>query len=158
MHHAGSSQGYSYTAPAAPHAFNLFTLAQSPHETHAMYDEFASLFKARDATEARASDSPAKAISRSRSAPSLKRVWRKWLGLEPSEPAFEFVTKEGNTCSSPSEDDAKPVDGSDVDELGVLHKTLYLSVVPKDEDDDACSSNGSTLVDAEDEASSVSCH
>ncbi|KAI0347156.1 hypothetical protein BDW22DRAFT_1480831 [Trametopsis cervina] len=45
MSHSTQAFGFFPTAPSAPHAFNIFSLSQSPRETHNLYEDLQNAFR-----------------------------------------------------------------------------------------------------------------
>ena len=92
-----------------------------------------------------------KSLKKSKSSPSLKKTWRMLLGLEASEPHFEFVDPESKLSTPPNEADTECTMGSFVDEeFGVLGKHLSKPAADasiNDNSDGASSDSDGTLVD-----------
>lgn len=154
MSYGSASQGFSLfpAAPAAPHAFNLFSLSQSPRETHALFEDLMSVLRPAAVVAPRGVLCPTrgreKELRRSRSTPSLRKTWRKLFGLEPDEPNFEIVTPESGLAAPPCEEDAVSSDGSSVgdEEFGVLRRSLSREKFICEGDS---TMSGDTLVDEE---------
>ncbi|KAJ3554770.1 hypothetical protein NM688_g2934 [Phlebia brevispora] len=153
MSYATASQGFSLfpASPTSPHAFSIFSMSQSPRETHALFEDLISLFRPTAIPESsrvlQPSNGPEKTLKRSRSTPSLKRSWRKLLGLQTPEPVFDFVTPQTRPDSPTDGEDPVSPEGSIADEdFGILNGSSAVDTSCKD--DDGSSSDG-TLVDEE---------
>lgn len=92
----------------------------------------------------------AKILKKSRSTPSLKKSWRKLLGLQVpvEEPTFDFVTPSSSRPPSPpNRQDSVSSDESFLDEdFGILSDLSVIDILSKEEDG---SSTDGTLVDEE---------
>lgn len=140
--------------PAAPHAFSIFAAPHSPRETHALFEDLMGIFKPTvPPTQTQRVLEPrenTKSLKRCRSAPSLKKSWRKLLGLQMpvEEPTFDFVTPSSSRPRSPpNRQDSMSSDESFSDEdFGILSGLPTVDVFPKEEDG---SSTDGTLVDEE---------
>ena len=119
-----------------------------------MYEEFASIIKpaGRDTqgihTPSNSRQLPVKDVTRSKSTPSLKKAWRKWLGLHVAEPDFEIVTSESKISLVPDE----KIINSPAESVG--HEASVISRVPLSRPHSALSSvdgtsSEGTLVDGE---------
>lgn len=141
-------------APAAPHAFSIFAAPRSPRETHALFEDLIGIFKsAAPATQAQHALEPGeniKSLKRSRSAPSLKKSWRRLLGLQVpvEEPTFDFVTPSSSRPRSPPnrQDSISSDESLSDDDFGIFGGLPTIDVFPKEEDG---SSTDGTLVDEE---------
>ncbi|KAF7793623.1 hypothetical protein EIP86_004738 [Pleurotus ostreatoroseus] len=143
--------------PAAPHAFSIFNAPHSPRETHALFEDLIGIFKpntmSTDTRRVLESCDNAKTLKKSRSTPSLKKSWRKLLGLQvpTEEPTFDFVTPSSSRPPSPpNRQDSVSSDESFLDEdFGILSGLPVIDILPKEEDG---SSTDGTLVDEESDA------